>query len=48
MTTILTGRLLADRYAVGRRLGQGVMAIVYDAIDQQTYRSVAVKWHYDY
>ncbi|MCC6669980.1 MAG: protein kinase [Planctomycetes bacterium] len=38
-----TGTLLAGRYRLGARLGQGAMGVVYEAEDQELRRPVAVK-----
>lgn len=39
----LVGKLLSDRYRVRRRLAQGGMATVYEAIDTRLERIVAIK-----
>src|SRR4051812_43286390 len=40
---LLTGRLLAQRYLVGRRIGAGGMGAVYEAVQEDLRRRVAVK-----
>ena len=37
------GRLVAGRYRLGRRIGNGAMGIVWEAYDERLNRSVAVK-----
>ncbi len=39
----LEGQLLGDRYVLGRCIGQGGMGEVYEAMDRETGRRVAVK-----
>lgn len=47
MATLLTGQTLAGRYAIQRRLGQGGMAIVHQALDERTGRPIAIKMLHD-
>jgi len=42
--TAVDGRVLAGRYRLERRIGQGGMAEVWVATDVQLNRRVAVKW----
>lgn len=39
----LAGALLAGRYRLGSCLGRGAMGVVYDGVDQELQRAVAVK-----
>src|SRR5579885_1743958 len=43
LTEPLSGQLLANRYRIQDRLGEGAMAIVYRAKDEKSGKSVAVK-----
>ena len=41
--SLKAGTLLADRYLLGRVIGQGGFGITYLALDQQTRSRVAIK-----
>jgi len=43
MRELLPGTLLAGRYLLERRLGEGSLGIVYQAVDQQLGKGVAIK-----